>query len=85
MPPERPKIFAPHKRRLSRPDTDRLYRCGCGTNSIHINAWGELGTCTLQYEHRISLRAHSLKDAVARSIRSCPFKALSQRQSLPFL
>jgi radical SAM protein with 4Fe4S-binding SPASM domain len=47
------------------PDTERLYRCGCGTNSIHINAWGELGTCTLQYEHRISLRGRSLKDAVA--------------------
>ena len=29
---------------------DRLYRCGCGTNTIHINARGELGTCTLQYE-----------------------------------
>ena len=51
---------------IAKPDSDHLYRCGCGTNSIHINAWGELGTCTLQYEHRISLRTHSLQDAIAR-------------------
>jgi len=45
---------------------ERLYRCGCATNSIHISAWGELGTCTMQYEHRASLREHSLKDAIAK-------------------
>jgi len=45
---------------------DRLYRCGCATNSIHISAWGELGTCTMQYEHRASLREYSLKDAIAK-------------------
>ena len=50
---------------ITRPESDRLYRCGCGTNSIHISAWGELGACTLQYEHRVSLRTHSLQDAVA--------------------
>jgi len=50
---------------ITRPESDRLYRCGCGTNSIHISAWGELGTCTLQYEHRVSLRTYSLRDAVA--------------------
>lgn len=44
--------------------TDHLYRCGCGTNTIHINARGELGTCTLQYERRLSLRTHSLPDAI---------------------
>jgi radical SAM protein with 4Fe4S-binding SPASM domain len=49
---------------LIRPESARLYRCGCGTNSIHINAWGELGTCTLQYEHRISLRTRALSEAV---------------------
>lgn len=43
---------------------ERLYRCGCATNSIHISAWGELGTCTMQYEHRASLRDYSLKDAI---------------------
>lgn len=48
----------------SAPPTDRLYRCGCATNSIHINAWGELGTCTLQYERRASLREYSVKDAI---------------------
>jgi len=44
----------------------RLYRCGCATNSIHISAWGDLGTCTMQYEHRASLRECSLKDAIAK-------------------
>lgn len=47
-----------------RPTTDRLYRCGCATNAIHISAWGELGTCTMQYEHRVSLREYSLADAI---------------------
>lgn len=46
------------------PTTDRLYRCGCGTDTIHINAWGELGTCTLQYERRLSLRVYPLADAI---------------------
>jgi MoaA/NifB/PqqE/SkfB family radical SAM enzyme len=49
---------------LSTPMTDRLYRCGCGTDTIHVNAWGELGTCTLQYERRVSLRVHPLTDAI---------------------
>jgi MoaA/NifB/PqqE/SkfB family radical SAM enzyme len=49
-------LYAPH--------TDRLYRCGCGTDTIHINAWGELGTCTLQYERRVSLRTHPLAGAI---------------------
>lgn len=48
------------------PPTDRLYRCGCATDSIHISAWGELGTCTLQYECRASLRERSVKDAIAK-------------------
>lgn len=51
---------------LDRPETDRLFRCGCGTNTIHINAWGELSTCTFQYETRVSLREASLREAVAR-------------------
>ena len=45
---------------------ERLYRCGCATNTVHISAWGELGTCTMQYEHRVSLREYSLKDAIAK-------------------
>ena len=49
---------------LLAPTTDRLYRCGCGTNTIHISARGELGTCTLQYERRVSLRVHPLADAI---------------------
>jgi radical SAM protein with 4Fe4S-binding SPASM domain len=49
---------------LSPPGTERLFRCGCATNTIHINAWGDLGTCTLQYERRVSLRTHSLSKAI---------------------
>lgn len=51
---------------LSAPPSQRLYRCGCATNSIHISAWGELGTCTLQYERRASLREYSIKDAITK-------------------
>lgn len=45
---------------------NQLYRCGCGTNTIHINAWGEVGTCTLENEHRVSLRQYPLREAVAK-------------------
>jgi len=50
----------------------RLYRCGCATNTIHISAWGDLGTCVMQYEHRASLREHSLKDAIAKVFAEVP-------------
>ena len=65
---------------LLAPQTDRLYRCGCGTDTIHINAWGELGTCTLQYERRVSLRAHPLADAIEmlfREIRTLRYQSES--------
>ena len=60
--------------------SDRLYRCGCATNTIHISAWGELGTCTLQYERRASLRDYSVKDAidkVFREVRSLRYSTAS--------
>lgn len=62
------------------PATDRLYRCGCGTNTIHINAWGELGTCTLQYERRRSLREQTLREAIDslfREIRAMRYRGVS--------
>lgn len=46
------------------PPPGSLYRCGCGTDSIHVSAWGELGTCALEYEARASLRRFSLREAV---------------------
>ncbi|NOS76353.1 MAG: radical SAM protein [Nitrospira sp.] len=49
---------------LSPPSHQRLFRCGCGTDTIHINAWGELSTCTFQYEARPSLRSHTLRAAI---------------------
>lgn len=69
---------------MTAPDTDFLYRCGCGTNSIHINAWGELGTCTLQYEHRVSLRTETLKNAVSKvfaAVRSRHYEGASPCRS----
>ncbi len=45
-------------------EAERLFRCGCATRTIHINPWGELGTCTMQYERRASLREYSLAEAV---------------------
>ncbi|MFO0733884.1 MAG: hypothetical protein U0361_23575 [Nitrospiraceae bacterium] len=44
--------------------SDRLYRCGCGTDTIHINAWGELGACTMEYEHRLPLHNRPLAEAL---------------------
>jgi radical SAM protein with 4Fe4S-binding SPASM domain len=52
---------------LSAPSHERLFRCGCGTDTIHINAWGELSTCTFQYETRISLREHPVREAIDRA------------------
>jgi len=46
------------------PSHDRLFRCGCGTDTIHINAWGELSTCTFQYETRVSLREQPLRKGI---------------------
>jgi MoaA/NifB/PqqE/SkfB family radical SAM enzyme len=46
------------------PTSDRLYRCGCGGWSAHINAWGELSACTWFKEPRISLRTSTVADAV---------------------
>ncbi len=46
------------------PESDKVYRCACATNTIHINAWGELGTCTFEYEKRVSLRKVPLSEAI---------------------
>ncbi len=50
--------------RLTPPRSDRLYRCGCGGWSVHINAWGLLSACTWFKEPRISVRDHSVAEAV---------------------
>jgi radical SAM protein with 4Fe4S-binding SPASM domain len=46
------------------PPDDHLFRCGCGTTSVHINAWGKLGTCTW-VEPRADLRQMSVAEGVA--------------------
>ncbi|MBI4436442.1 MAG: radical SAM protein [Candidatus Omnitrophica bacterium] len=49
---------------ISDEPTDRLYRCGCGTNTFHVSAWGELGTCTFIGEPRVSLKHYSFQEAI---------------------
>ena len=50
---------------LGPPPDDRLFRCGCGTTAVHINAWGKLGACTWVNEPRVDLRDRSVADAIA--------------------
>jgi len=47
------------------PPDDRLFRCGCGTTGVHINAWGQLGTCTWVSEPRVDLRQQSVAAGIA--------------------
>jgi len=44
--------------------TEKLYRCGCGTTSFHLSAWGAFGTCTFVGQPRVSLKEYSFKEAV---------------------
>jgi MoaA/NifB/PqqE/SkfB family radical SAM enzyme len=46
------------------PVDDRLYRCGCATTAVHINAWGQLGTCTWGTE-RADLRQTTVAAGIA--------------------
>ena len=50
---------------LRPPPDDRLFRCGCGTTAVHVNAWGALGACTWVTEPRADLRETSVGDAIA--------------------
>ena len=50
---------------LGPPTDDRLFRCGCGTTAVHINAWGQLGACTWVNEPRADLRQRSVADGIA--------------------
>src|SRR5439155_20764092 len=47
------------------PPDDRLFRCGCGTTAVQINAWGKLGACTWVNNPRIDLRQTTVADAIA--------------------
>ena len=47
------------------PPDDRLFRCGCGTTAVHINAWGKLGTCTWVDEPRADLGEKSVAEGIA--------------------
>lgn len=49
---------------LGPPASDALFRCGCGQTGVHVNAWGELGTCTWVYEARSSLKENSVAQAI---------------------
>ncbi len=50
---------------LKPPPDDRLFRCGCGTTGVHINAWGRLGACTWVSEPRANLGEKSVADGIA--------------------
>ncbi len=50
---------------LEPPPDDRLFRCGCGTSAVHINAWGKLGACTGVNEPRVDLGEKSVAEGVA--------------------
>src|SRR3989338_3573426 len=49
---------------LGPPNSDALFRCGCGKTGVHVNAWGELGTCTWVYEARSNLKEKSVQEAI---------------------
>jgi len=50
---------------LEPPPDDRLFRCGCGTFGVHINAWGKLGACTWVNEPRANLGEKSVSQGIA--------------------
>ncbi len=50
---------------LEAPPDDRLFRCGCGTFAVHINAWGKLGACTWVNEPRANLDEKSVAQGIA--------------------
>ncbi len=71
---------------VSRPAPDRLYRCGCGTNTVHIDSYGSVGACTWQREPRFSLRDRPLRGSVQdlfASIRGLRYRRETPCQSCP--
>ena len=61
------------------PADDRLFRCGCGTTAVHINAWGQLGTCTWVGEPRADLRQTTVADAVGQGVPQDSVGAVPER------
>ena len=47
------------------PADDRLFRCGCATTTVHINAWAQLGTCHWVTAPRVDLRRTTVAEAIA--------------------
>ncbi len=48
---------------LTLPPDDRLFRCGCGTNSVKISPYGLLRACTFTTWPSYDLRSMSVKEA----------------------
>jgi radical SAM protein with 4Fe4S-binding SPASM domain len=46
------------------PAPARLYRCGCGSNTVHVDPHGHVGACTWQREPRFCLREAPLEGNV---------------------
>lgn len=69
--PERMEAFGEFCGRFAGPPSknDRLYRCGAGVNSIHINPYGKASGCSMMTEG-YSLREHGLRWVWQEGIRS---------------
>jgi len=51
------------KRQLNPPPNNRLFRCGCGTNSLTISPYGILRACTFTTWPAYDLKTMSVKEA----------------------
>lgn len=69
---------------LAAPPDDRLFRCGCGTNSCTISPYGMLRPCTLTTWPEFDLKAVSFKEAfvkMAEAIRTARYQGDSPCRS----
>ena len=53
---------------LTPPPDDRLFRCGCGTNTVKINPYGILRACTFTTWPSYDLRSMSVREAFERLV-----------------
>ena len=71
----------PTRREHRAPSDDRLYRCGCGTNTVQIDPYGSVGACIWQRDPRFSLIDKPLAEGVPElfhAIRSARYEGRSE-------
>lgn len=61
--------LAESRKGLQGPSDDRLFRCGCGTNSITINPYGILRACTFTTWPQYDLKTTALREAFDQLVR----------------